>query len=71
MQSCVCSNHLISPPTICNLSNLALYHLLALLQGSFTETRGKQCACCIRDEDKPACLYCFIEVISNSSILEF
>ena len=59
MHSCVCSNHPISPLIICNLSNLALYRLVALLQGSFTETRGKQCACCIRDEDKPACLYLF------------
>ena len=59
MHSCVCSNHLISPLIICSLSNLALYRLLSLLQGSFTETRGKQCACCIRDKDKPACLYLF------------
>ena len=41
---------LISPLIICNLSNLALYRLSALLQASFTETRDKQCACCIRDE---------------------
>ena len=59
MHSCVCSNHPISPLIICNLSHLALYRLLALLQASFTETRGKQCACCIRDEDKPACFYLF------------
>ena len=59
MQSYVCSNHPWSPLIICNLSNLALYRLLALLRGSFTETRGKQCACCIQDEDKPACLYLF------------
>ena len=37
------SNHLQS-------SNLSLYRLLALLQGTFTETRDEQCACCIRDE---------------------
>ena len=36
------------PLIICNLSNLGLYRLLALLQDSFTETRGEQCACCIR-----------------------
>ena len=59
MHSCVSSNHPISPLIICNLSNLALYYLLALLPGIFTETRGKQCACCIRDEGKPACLYLF------------
>ena len=59
MHSYVCSNHQILPLIICNLSNPALYRLLVLLQGSFTETRGKQCACSIRNEDKPACLYLF------------
>ena len=39
---------LILPLIICNLSNLALYRLLALLQDSFTETQDEQCACCIR-----------------------
>ena len=38
------------PLIICNLSNLPLYRLLALLQGTFTETRDEQCACYIRDE---------------------
>ena len=66
MHSCVCSNHPISPLIICNLTHLALYRLLALLQGSFTETRGKQCACCIRDEDRPVIYTCFIEVIFDS-----
>ena len=33
---------LISPLITCNLSSLALYRLLALLQGSFTETRDEQ-----------------------------
>ena len=41
---------LISPLITCNLSNLGLYRLLALLQGTFAGTRDKQCACCIRDE---------------------
>ena len=50
MHSCVCSNHPISPLIIYNLTNLAHYRLLALLQCSFTETQGKQCACCIREE---------------------
>ena len=63
MRSCVSSNHQISPSIICNLTNLTLHRLLALLQGSFTETRGKQCACCIRDEDRPVSYTCFIEVI--------
>ena len=38
------SNHLQS-------SNVSLYRLLALLQGTFTETRDEQGACCIRDEN--------------------
>ena len=63
MHSCVCSNHAISPLIICNLTNLALYRLLALLQGSFAETRGKECTCCIGDEDRPVIYTYFIEVI--------
>ena len=58
MHSCVCYNHSISPLIMCNLSNPALYRLLALLQGSFTETRGKQCACCIQERGQ-ACSYLF------------
>ena len=50
MHLCVCLITPIPPLVICNLSNLALYCLLALLQDSFTETRDEQCACCIRDE---------------------
>ena len=38
------------PLITCNLSNIALYRLLALLQGTFTETRDEQCACCIQEE---------------------
>ena len=63
MHSCVCSNHPISPLIICNRSNLALYCLLALLQGSLTETRDKQCTCCIRGQQKPVIYTCFMEVI--------
>ena len=33
-----------------SIANLSLYRLLALLQGTFTETRDEQCACCIRNE---------------------
>ena len=44
---CVCLITLDLPLIICNLSNLSLYRLLALLQGTFTETRDEQCACCI------------------------
>ena len=49
MHMCVCLITLDLPLIICNLSNLPLYRLLALLQGTFTETRDEQCACCIRD----------------------
>ena len=38
MHLCVCLITLILPLIICNLSNLALHRLLALLQDSFTET---------------------------------
>ena len=50
MYMCVCLITLDLPLIICNLSNLSLYHLLALLRGTFSETRDEQCACCIRDE---------------------
>ena len=69
MHLCVCLITLISPLIICNLSNLTLYRLLALLQGSFNETRDKQCACCIRGEHKPVICTCFIEVILGIRIL--
>ena len=47
---CICLITLDLPPIICILSNLSLYRLLALLQGTFTETQDEQCACCIRDK---------------------
>ena len=50
MRMCVCLITLDLPLIICNLSNPSLYRLLALLQGTCTETRDEQCACCIRDE---------------------
>ena len=50
MHLCVCLITLDLPLIICNLSNLSLYRLLALLQGTFTETRDEQGACYIRDE---------------------
>ena len=50
MHMCICLITLDLPLIICNLSNLSLYRLLALLQGRFTETGDKLCACCIRDE---------------------
>ena len=50
MHLCVCLITLILSVIICNLSNLPLYRLLALLQGTSTETGDQQCACCIREE---------------------
>ena len=50
MHMCVCLITLHLPLIICNLSNLSLYRLLALLQGTFTGTRDEQCSCCMRDE---------------------
>ena len=50
MHLCECLITLNLPLIICNLSNLSLYRLLALPQGTFTVTRDEQCACCIRDE---------------------
>ena len=50
MHMCVCLITLDLPLIICNLSNLSPYRPLALLQGTFTETRDEQYACCIRDE---------------------
>ena len=44
------SNHPELTSTHLQSSNLSLFHLLALLQGTFTEKRDEQCACCIRDE---------------------
>ena len=50
MHMCVCLITLELPLIICRLSNVSLCCLLALLQGTFTETRDEPCACCIRDE---------------------
>ena len=50
MHACVCSNHRISPLIIVQSSNLSLYSIFALLHCTFTITRDKQCACCIRSK---------------------
>ena len=63
MHLCVFLITLMSPLITCNLSNLTIYRLLALLQGSFAETREKQCACCIRGKHKAVIYTCLIEVI--------
>ena len=41
MHMCVCLITPDLPLIICNLSNLSLYCLLALQQGTFTETRDE------------------------------
>ena len=51
MHACVCSNHQLSPLIILQPSNLSLYTMLALLHCTFTMTRDKQCACCIRSKE--------------------
>ena len=50
MHACVCSNHPISPLNIVQSSNLSLDSMFALLHFTFTITRDKQCACCIRSK---------------------
>ena len=54
------------PLIIFNLSNLSLYRLLGLLQGTFTETQDEQCACCIRDEHT-----CGLYLIHGSPSVDF
>ena len=39
---------LISPLIIVQSSNLSLYSMFALQHGETSETRDKQCACCIQ-----------------------
>ena len=50
MHACVCSNHAISPRIIGQSSDLSLHTMFALLHCTFTITRDKQCACCIRSK---------------------
>ena len=50
MHMCVCLITLDLPLIICNISNLILYRLSALPEGTPTETRDQQCACGIRNE---------------------
>ena len=66
MHMCVCLITLDLPLIICNLSKLSLYRLLALLQGTFTDTRDKQCAYCIRDEHT-----CGLYLIHGSPSVDF
>ena len=50
MHACVCSNHPISPLILLQSSNLSLYTMFAVLHCTFTITRDKQCACCLRSK---------------------
>ena len=63
MQACVCSNHQISPLIIVQSSKLSLYTMFALLHCTFTITRDKQCACCIRSKQDLFVYTLFFEFI--------
>ena len=63
MHTCVCSNHPISPLTILQSSNLSLYTMFAVLHCTFTTTRDKQCACCIRSKQDLYIYTLFFEFI--------
>ena len=63
MHACVCSNHRISPLIILQFSNLSLYSMFALLHCTFTITRDKQCACCIRSKQDLYVYTLFFEFI--------
>ena len=74
MHLCVCLITLIWPLIICNLSNQSLYRvlsLLALLQGSFTETRDEQCVCGMRDEHTCSLYLIHWTLFVHFRILEF
>ena len=64
MHACVCSNHPISPLIIVQSSNLSLYSMFALLHCTFTITRDKQFACCIRSKQDLYVYTLFFEFIS-------
>ena len=63
MHACACSNHPISPLIIFQFSNLSLYTMFALLHCTFTITRDKQCACCIRSKQDLYVYVLFFEFI--------
>ena len=64
MHACVCSNHPLSPLIIVQSSTLFLYSMFALLHCTFTITRDKQCACCIRSKQDLHVYTLFFEFIS-------
>ena len=63
MHACVCSNHRVSPLIILQSSNLSLYTMFALVHCTFTITRDKQCACCIRSKQDLYVYTLFFEFI--------
>ena len=63
MHACVWSNHPILPLIILQSSNLSLYTMFVLLHCTFTMTRGKQCACCIRSKQDLYVYTLFFEFI--------
>ena len=63
LHTCICSNHPISPLIILQSSNLSLYTMLALLHCTFTITRDKQCASCIRSKQELYVYTLFFEFI--------
>ena len=63
---------LISPLIIVQSSNQSLYSIFALQHGKISETRDKQCACCIQCEHHLYVYTSFFEFtlnFSNSSFL--
>ena len=63
LHACVCSKHPITPVIILQSSNLSLYTMSALLHCTVTITRGKQCACCIRNNQDLYVYTLFFEFI--------
>ena len=67
MHACVCSNESISPLFIVQSSNLSLYFTFALQRGEISETRDRQCACCIQSKHNLYVYTSFFEFILNFS----
>ena len=63
MRACVCTDHPISPLIIVQSPNMSLYSMFALLHCTFTMTRDKQCACCIRSKQDLYVYTLFFEFI--------
>ena len=65
MHACVCSNQSILPLIIVQSSNQSLYSRFALQHGESSETRDKQCACCIQCKHNLYVYTCFFKFILN------